>query len=503
MDRQPAFFRSGTSRLAFAVFTAALLSVAAVWHGRLESAWSSTRTRSVATSGWTTPPVGAAATRDGYWHTRGSAILNAQEQPVRIAGVNWAGFETERFVAGGLLFQDYRTILRFIKSSGYNVIRIPISNQMVESAAVPSQISFSGRGGSINSDLKGLQSMQILDKIIEGAGELGLKVILDNHRSEAGNSAEANGLWFTDAYPERAWIADWTMLAERYRGNATVIGFDLRNEPHGASKGGACWDCGGARDWHLAAARAGSAVLAVNPRLLIFVEGTDEYGGDTGWWGENLEGARRSPVQLEVADRLVYSPHVYGPNEYSQAWFNSRTSRRTLEAMWQRRWGYLSESGQAPVWIGEFGTVGDAEDLESDESGSQGQWFSTLVGYLEKHPDVGWTYWGVNGEDRYGLMDAEYRGSRSPRRAALLEVIAKPAGVYPEVESERASAASNKLLPEIHKEAASAPANAEQLRQRQGPTARGPVKPKDVPHAVDESVKEATSDALGSMSRMD
>lgn len=241
VNRQPALFRSGTSRLAFAVFTAALLSLAAVWHDRVESAWSSTWTRSAASSG---PVISPAAAKNGYWHTRGSEILNEQDQLVRIAGVNWAGFETERFVAGGLTFQDYRTILRFIKNSGYNVIRIPISNQMVESAVVPSQISFSGRTGTINSDLKGLQSLQVLDKIVEKAGELGLKVILDNHRSEAGNSAEANGLWFTAAYPERAWIADWTALAERYRGHATVIGFDLRNEPHGSKGGGSrgVWD---------------------------------------------------------------------------------------------------------------------------------------------------------------------------------------------------------------------------------------------------------------------
>ncbi len=39
--------------------------------------------------------------------------------------------------------------------------------------------------------------------------------------------------------------------------------------------GGACGDCGGTYDWHLAAQRAGNAVLAVNPHLLIFVEGID------------------------------------------------------------------------------------------------------------------------------------------------------------------------------------------------------------------------------------
>lgn len=150
------------------------------------------------------------------------------------------------------------------------------------------------------------------------AGTLGLRVILDNHRSEAGDSAESSGLWYTGSYPESAWINDWTNLATHDANNTTVIGFDLRNEPHNAYSGGACWDCGGANDWHLAAARAGNAVLAVNPKLLIFVEGTDAYNNDYYWWGGNLEGVQNSPVTLSGANQLVYSAHDYGPSVYGQ-----------------------------------------------------------------------------------------------------------------------------------------------------------------------------------------
>jgi aryl-phospho-beta-D-glucosidase BglC (GH1 family) len=82
---------------------------------------------------------------------------------------------------------------------GYNTIRIPFSDQMVEGTKVPNQISFYGSTGPINTDLQGLTSMQILDKIIDYAGSLGLKVILDNHRSEAFGLP---GTWTTnDAAP--------------------------------------------------------------------------------------------------------------------------------------------------------------------------------------------------------------------------------------------------------------------------------------------------------------
>ena len=44
------------------------------------------------------------------------------------------------------------------------------------------------------------------------------------------------------------------MLARRYLGNDTVIGFDLHNEPHGSATWG---DNNTATDWRLAAERAG------------------------------------------------------------------------------------------------------------------------------------------------------------------------------------------------------------------------------------------------------
>src|SRR5260370_42027345 len=67
----------------------------------------------------------------GYWHTSGNRILDSSNNPVRIAGINWYGFETTDFVAHGLWAQSYQTILNTIKSLGYNVVRIPLSDQMV------------------------------------------------------------------------------------------------------------------------------------------------------------------------------------------------------------------------------------------------------------------------------------------------------------------------------------------------------------------------------------
>ena len=350
-----------------------------------------------------------AAPGAGYWHTSGSKILDSNNQPVRIAGVNWYGFETTDEVVHGLVSQDYKTILQTIQANGYNTVRLPFSNQMVEAPIIPSSIHYSNAGGAINTDLQGLNSLQIMDAIIAYAGQIGLRVILDNHRSEAGNSAEANGLWYTDAYPESSWIADWQALVTRYQNNTTVIGVDLRNEPHNAASGGACWDCGtSTNDWHLAAERGGNAALTINPHLLIFVEGTDEYNNNYYFWGGNLQGVQNSPVELSTAGQLVYSAHDYGPAEYPQSWFNGSTSYDSLVTLWTQYWAYISLNGIAPVWVGEFGTLNGNADVQSTAPGSQGQWFSSLVQFLVANPNIGWTYWALNGEDRYGLLDSTY-----------------------------------------------------------------------------------------------
>ena len=156
-----------------------------------------------------------------------------------MAGINWYGFETPDYLVHGLWAQDYHTVLNTIKSLGYNVIRIPFSNQMVESNPVPTNYTTYADGGPVNQALYGQTALTDLDTLVAYAGSIGLRVILDNHRSEAGESNEASGLWYTSAYPQANWIADWQTMATRYsastftfNGNPTVIGFDLRNEPH-------------------------------------------------------------------------------------------------------------------------------------------------------------------------------------------------------------------------------------------------------------------------------
>jgi endoglucanase len=361
-----------------------------------------------------------------------------------MTGANWYGFETADHLAHGLWAQDYKSILNTIQALGYNVIRIPFSNEMVEENPVPTNFTTSVSGTAANAALVGQTALGDLDTLVAYAGSIGLRVILDNHRSEAGNSNEASGLWYTSAYPQSSWIADWQTMATRYsdakftfNGNPTVIGVDLRNEPHlvgTSATSGSCWTGDTAtngcpttltsQNWPVAAAAAGNAVLAINPNLLIFVEGNDCYDGTCGWQGGNLMGVATNPVVLNVANQLVYSAHDYGPSLFQQSWFNSSTTAASLDAVWNEYWGYISAAGTAPIWLGEFGTDNTATDTQNTAAGSQGQWFQSLVAYLQSNPAMSWTYWALNGEDSYGLLDSNYDPTPpSSAKQALLQSI--------------------------------------------------------------------------------
>jgi endoglucanase len=115
---------------------------------------------------------------------------------VLVAAVNWYGFETRNAVAHGLYSRDYDDLLADIAAYGFNTVRIPYSNEMWQSSATVRSSLVSACG-----ECSGKTPREVLALIINGAGAAGLHVILDNHRSSAGNSAESNGMWDRRASP--------------------------------------------------------------------------------------------------------------------------------------------------------------------------------------------------------------------------------------------------------------------------------------------------------------
>ena len=345
-----------------------------------------------------TRPVPAQAAGAGFWHTSGNLILDSNNQPVRIAGVNWFGFETANFTVHGLWTRDYRDMMNQMKSLGYNTIRLPFSNQMFLPGTQANSIDFSS---GKNADLQGLSPFGIMDKLVAYAGQIGLKIFLDRHRPD---SSQQTALWYTSAVPESKWISDWVMLAQHYAGNPTIVGADLHNEPHDP----ACWGCGDTTiDWQLAAQRAGNAIIAANPSWLIIVEGIQTAGGASYWWGGNLRNAGTNPVVLSVPNHVVYSPHDYPIDVADQTWFHDPTFPNNMPALWSATWGYLRANNIAPVLLGEFGT--------RLQNTIDQQWYSSLISYLGSSSsnganDFSWTFWSwnPNSGDTGGILSDDW-----------------------------------------------------------------------------------------------
>jgi endoglucanase len=323
------------------------------------------------------PRQASPAPPSGALRTSGGKLVDQAGREVRLTGVNWFGCETSVFAPHGLWARNWRDMLEQIAKSGFNALRLPYSNQLLEPSALPTSIDFTK-----NPDLKDKTALEILDTIIDGAAAIGLVIVLDRHRPTADAQSE---LWYTDRISEQRWLDDWVMLARRYRRQPAVVGADLHNEPHGQATWG---DGNRLTDWRLAAERAGNAILEANPDWLIVVEGIERVGEDSYWWGGNLRAAASSPVRLSRPDKLVYSAHDYGPEVFPQAWFGAKDFPRNLSALWRDHWAYLATSGAAPVLLGEFGGRSVGQDPE-------GQWQRGLVEFL-KSEGISYTYWAWN-----------------------------------------------------------------------------------------------------------
>ncbi|MFJ6652716.1 cellulase family glycosylhydrolase [Microbacterium sp. NPDC091313] len=371
------------------------------WRTRAAALWGALAL--VAVTATAAPAAHAAPS--GWLHTSGSTIVTESGQPYVIRAVSWFGMETSNCAPHGLWTIGLDAGMAQIAGFGFTTVRVPFSNECLAASSTTSI------DANANPGLVGKTPLQVLDAVVASAKAHGLNVILDRHRPD---SAAQSELWYTARFSEQRWIDDWRMLAARYKDDPTVIGVDLHNEPHGT----ACWGCGDAsRDWRAAAMRAGDAVLAVNPRLLIIVEGVERQpDGSSTWWGGGLAGAGAAPVTLSVAHRLVYSPHDYPASVYAQDWFRAADYPANLPAVWERNWGYLQTQGIAPVLLGEFGT--------KLETASDRQWLSTLVSYLAQKK-MSFAFWSFNPNsgDTGGLVADDWRTPQSAKLAALAPLL--------------------------------------------------------------------------------
>ena len=332
-------------------------------------------------------------------------IVDAQGQPVQLRGVNWFGFETSDHAAHGLWARNWKSMINQMRDLGFNAVRLPVCPGTLRGSA-PSTINY-----DLNPDLRGLDSLGLLDAVVQYLDAQGFYILLDHHRPDCQSISE---LWYTAQYSEQQWLADLTFLAQRYGSVAGVIGVDPKNEPHGA----ATWGTGNsATDWNKAVERVAAAVARVAPHWLIFVEGIQNNplcsANTHPFWGENLEPLACTPLAIP-ADRLVLSPHTYGPDVFGQPYFNDTTFPANMASIWDRHFGQFIGAGYAVI-LGEFGGKygeGDPRDV---------RWHNALVDYLIGKGATSAFYWSwnPNSGDTGGILDDDWISVRNDKLALL------------------------------------------------------------------------------------
>jgi endoglucanase len=358
-----------------------------------------------------------AATQPAFpLHTAGQYIVDRHGQRVRLNSANWYGAESTDFVVGGLQGASLEGIVDKIKDLGFNAVRLPWSNELYESNPVVPSYALAANPG-----MQGEDALTILDQVVKVLTRAEIMVILDNHSSNAEwcCGPDGNTLWYNAQYPQTSWISDWEGMAARYKNNPWVIGADLRNEP----RENATWGGSSATNWQAAAELGGNAVLAVNPNLLIFVEGVN--------YAIDLSGVAGLPVRLNVANKVVYSIHDYS------FFYSVLTSYEDYVSQITPSWGYLVTGiNPQPLFVGEFGTCNTARNcVISSNSADNGYWFGFITTYLLKH-DLDWCYWPINGTqstgsgrifgslESYGVLNTSWDGgARAPLTSRLRHLI--------------------------------------------------------------------------------
>ncbi|MBQ4534935.1 MAG: cellulase family glycosylhydrolase [Ruminococcus sp.] len=391
---------------------------------------------------------------DDWLHAEGSRLYDMNGNEVWITGLNWFGFNCGERFPHGLWSADVDELLSSVADRGVNLLRLPMATELIldwmEGVDDHELISINPKnedGYKFNPDFcrpdgECMSSLEIFDVIMAKCKKYGIKIMIDIHSPALHNSGHNYNLWYYDegagSYDSMAvtdagngipvtskmWQDSLVWLADRYKNDDTLIAYDLKNEPHGKcpeGSAGAKWD--GSTDennWAYASTKCALAMLEKNPNALIMIEGVEQYPreghqwGDPdsrtdppaygGWWGGQFRGVRDYPIDLgQYQNKLVYSPHDYGPSVYAQTWFDKDfTTQTLLDDYWYDTWAFINKEEIAPLLIGEWGGFMDGDKNQ--------KWMELLREYMiENH--INHTFWCLNPNsgDTGGLLDYSFK----------------------------------------------------------------------------------------------
>ena len=396
-----------------------------------------------AVSGPTGIDVSAAPIGDDWLHTDGSKILDANGTEVWLTGLNWFGYNTGTNIFDGCWSCNMREALTSIADHGFNLLRIPISAELVLSWKNGSYPD-ANYNRAENPELEGLTSLQIFDLAIATCKENGIKVMLDIHCAETDSMGHMKNLWYSDKISTEDYLDALAFLADRYKSDDTVIAFDLKNEPHGKpNEESAIWnDSDDPNNWKAVAEKAGNTVLDINPNVLIMIEGIEIYPKDIAangdfsstdsgdyffnWWGGNLRGVRDYPIDFGSDAKnaqIVYSPHDYGPAVFMQPWFEGDFTYESLQKdCWNDNWLFIEKENIAPLLIGEWGGFMTEPNLA---------WMTCMRSLIAEY-HLNHTFWcfNANSGDTGGMVKDDFKTWDQEKYEFVKEVLWQENGKF-------------------------------------------------------------------------
>ncbi len=349
------------------------------------------------------------------FNTQAGRIYGADGQEIQIRGISHYGFNSTILQPQFLWAMGWKEQIAQIKSLGFNAVRVPFVPDTLYNSTPINQLSYIDAGK--NPELLGKTSLQALDLWMAEANRQGLYIMLDFHSVSmqrqyptwfVSNPVDFGLIYNRQAYTPANWTRDLAFVAQRYANLPYFFAIDLYNEPNGVVR----WSSGDpnasnpANHWKPAVEAASAAVLGANPNLLIFVQGiTGNFDGVENTsipmnWGENFQPQAYQPLAVPL-NKLVLSPHTYGPDVYVKSSFSAAAFPANLAANWDILFGQFAQVH--PVVPGEWGgRYGNGSGGQADVT-----WQNAFVDYLLSKGIRNSFYWCYtpNSGDTGGILD--------------------------------------------------------------------------------------------------
>ena len=374
---------------------------------------------------------------DDWLTTVDSHIVDMSGKEVWLTGCNWFGYNTGTNLFDGVWNCNLEDSLVSIADHGFNVLRVPMSAELLLQWK-RGEYPRANYNNAYNEKLNSMNSLEIFDYVLSLCEQNGMKVIIDIHTAKTDASGHNHPVWYRDDITVDDFVESLSWVAGRYSSNDTIIGYDLKNEPHGKASEDphAIWnDSNDPNNWKKVAERAGNAVLDANPHALIIIEGIQIYPKNleannfvsrnddadyyNTWWGANLMAVRKFPIDFGSPERnkqIVYSPHDYGPRVFEQPWFQGGfTYDSLMKDAWYDYWLYIQKENIAPIFVGEWGGFMEGDNLKWME------YFRQLIATEHLHHTF-WCY-NANSGDTGGLVKDDFKTWDDEKYAFVKDVL--------------------------------------------------------------------------------